>query len=62
MPISKAGGKREMINWFTVEDKFTTQHGLMAEFCLCDEKEEGHCLCDDCFREVKGWLRWMEKS
>jgi hypothetical protein len=30
-----------MINWFTIEDKFTTQHGLMAEFCQCDSNEPG---------------------
>jgi len=51
-----------MTLWFTVEDIFFQRHGLMAEFCMCDEKEEGHCLCEDCYREVKGWHRWMDLS
>jgi hypothetical protein len=46
--------------WFIVEDVFSRRHGLMAEFCMCEEKEEGYCLCDDCYREVIGWRGWME--
>lgn len=51
-----------MINWFTVENDFTKWAGCMPEFCMCETKEEGYCLCDDCYREVIGWRRWMEAA